>query len=149
MRTCDGYFFPLSFSTGKNHLPYDEARCSEICPAAPTELYVYRNPGGDRSQMISLAGKLYSEQPFANRYKAEFVQGCSCRAAQQSKKPLVLERTVLRLRRPCLLRRYQFGPAQTLAAPEPGRHLRGKRQHSLTALRNAAGTSASAALRRS
>ncbi|MCX2723220.1 DUF2865 domain-containing protein [Roseibium salinum] len=87
VRTCDGYFFPLSFSTGKNHLPYDEARCSEICPAAPTELYVYRNPGGDRSQMISLAGKLYSEQPFANRYKAEFVQGCSCRAAQQSKSP--------------------------------------------------------------
>ncbi|MEE4012491.1 DUF2865 domain-containing protein [Roseibium sp. FZY0029] len=85
VRTCDGYFFPVSFSTGKNHFAYDEARCSEICPAAETELYVYRNPGGDQSQMMSLAGQLYSEQPFAYRYKSEFVEGCSCRATRQSK----------------------------------------------------------------
>ena len=85
VRTCDGYFFPVSFSTGKNHFAYDEARCSEICPAAETELYVYRNPGGDQSQMMSLAGNLYSEQPFAYRYKSEFVEGCSCRKTRQSK----------------------------------------------------------------
>ncbi|WP_299814660.1 DUF2865 domain-containing protein [uncultured Roseibium sp.] len=85
VRTCDGYFFPLSFSTGKNQFAYDEARCSEICPAAQTELYVYRNPGGDQAQMTSLAGALYSEQPFADRYKTEFVEGCSCRPTRQSK----------------------------------------------------------------
>ena len=85
VRTCDGYFFPVSFSTGKSQFAYDEARCSEICPAAETELYVYRNPGGDQSQMMSLAGHLYSEQPFAYRYKSEFVEGCSCRTTRQSK----------------------------------------------------------------
>lgn len=85
VRTCDGYFFPLSFSAGKNQFAYDEARCSEICPAAQTELYVYRNPGGDQAQMTSLAGALYSEQPFADRYKSEFVEGCSCRSTRQSK----------------------------------------------------------------
>ncbi|GAB4515913.1 MAG: hypothetical protein Tsb0019_14950 [Roseibium sp.] len=85
VRTCDGYFFPLSFSTGKNQFAYDEARCSEICPAAQTELYVYRNPGGDQEQMMSLAGNLYSDQPFAYRYKSEFVEGCSCRASRQSR----------------------------------------------------------------
>ena len=79
VRTCDGYFFPLSYSTGKRQFANDEARCTEICPAAQTELYVYRNPGGDPSQMMSLAGELYSEQPFADRYKSEFVEGCSCR----------------------------------------------------------------------
>ncbi|PVB63349.1 DUF2865 domain-containing protein [Labrenzia sp. 011] len=87
VRTCDGYFFPLSFSTGKNQFAYDEARCSEICPAAQTELYVYRNPGGDQSQMISLAGSLYAEQPFAYRYKSEFVADCSCRPTRQSRAP--------------------------------------------------------------
>jgi len=87
VRTCDGYFFPVSYSTGKRQFAYDEARCSEICPAAETELYVYRNPGGDQSDMMSLAGALYSEQPFANRYKSEFVEGCSCRLTRQSKRP--------------------------------------------------------------
>ncbi|MES0879328.1 DUF2865 domain-containing protein [Roseibium sp. SCP14] len=86
VRTCDGYFFPVSFKAGKNQFVNDEARCSEICPAAPTELYVYRNPGGDQSQMMSLAGNVYSEQPFAYRYKSEYVEGCSCRLTRQSRK---------------------------------------------------------------
>ncbi|WP_298982366.1 DUF2865 domain-containing protein [uncultured Roseibium sp.] len=87
VRTCDGYFFPVSFSTGKNQFVNDQARCSEICPAAETELYVYRNPGGDQAQMMSLAGDLYADQPFAHRYKSEYVEGCSCRATGQAKTP--------------------------------------------------------------
>lgn len=79
VRTCDGYFFPVSFSTGRRQFANDEARCSEICPASPTELYVYRNPGGDQSEMMSLAGIAYADQPFAFRYKSEFVKDCSCR----------------------------------------------------------------------
>lgn len=85
VRTCDGYFFPVSFSTDKSQFVNDAARCTEICPAAPTELYVYRNPGGDQSQMMSLAGIPYAEQPFAFRYKSEFVEGCSCRLSKTSK----------------------------------------------------------------
>ncbi|MEL7528267.1 MAG: DUF2865 domain-containing protein [Pseudomonadota bacterium] len=85
VRTCDGYFFPVSFSTDKSQFVNDAARCTEICPAAPTELYVYRNPGGDQSQMMSLAGIPYAEQPFAFRYKSEFVEGCSCRQTGKSK----------------------------------------------------------------
>lgn len=85
VRTCDGYFFPVSFSTDKSQFVNDAARCTEICPAAPTELYVYRNPGGDQSQMMSLAGIPYAEQPFAFRYKSEFVEGCSCRLTGKSK----------------------------------------------------------------
>jgi hypothetical protein len=85
VRTCDGYFFPVSYTAGKDQFAYDASRCSEICPAAETHLYVYRNPGGDQAQMMSLAGDLYSEQPFAYRYKSEFVEGCSCRQTRQSK----------------------------------------------------------------
>ncbi|MEP3427559.1 MAG: DUF2865 domain-containing protein [Roseibium sp.] len=86
VRTCDGYFFPVSFSTGKSQFVNDAARCSEICPASETELYVYRNPGGDQANMMSLAGNIYSEQPFAYRYKSEFVENCSCRQAGQAKR---------------------------------------------------------------
>lgn len=85
VRTCDGFFFPVSFSTGKSQFANDAARCTEICPAAETQLFVYKNPGGDQSQMMSLAGDLYSDQPFAYRYKSEFIQECGCRLAKQSK----------------------------------------------------------------
>lgn len=86
VRTCDGFFFPVSFSTGKGQFVNDAARCTEICPASETELYVYKNPGGDQSQMMSLAGDLYTDQPFAYRYKSEFVEGCGCRLASQTKR---------------------------------------------------------------
>ena len=79
VRTCDGYFFPVSFKTGKRDFVNDEARCSELCPAAPTELYVHRNPGGTTETMMSLAGAYYADQPFADRYKSEYVEGCTCR----------------------------------------------------------------------
>ena len=35
--------------------------------------------------MTSLAGIPYAEQPFAFRYKSEFVEGCSCRLTGKSK----------------------------------------------------------------
>lgn len=80
VRTCDGYFFPVSFSTHKNQLADDAARCSEMCPSAETELFVYRNPGETPENMTSLQGVPYKELPNAFRYKTEYVQGCSCRA---------------------------------------------------------------------
>ncbi|TYC63396.1 DUF2865 domain-containing protein [Rhodobacterales bacterium] len=84
VRACDGYFFPVSFSAGKDQFVNDAARCSEICPAAETELYVYRNPGGNQSEMMSMSGMLYSEEPFAYRYRSELVDGCSCRATREA-----------------------------------------------------------------
>lgn len=79
VRTCDGYFFPVSFSTSRNQLPYDAARCNEMCPAAQTELYVHRNPGERAADMTSLGGMPYADLPNAYRFKTEYVQGCSCR----------------------------------------------------------------------
>ncbi len=80
VRTCDGYFFPVSFSTSKKQLPYDSARCSEMCPAAETELFVHRNPGEQTEDMISLQGTPYTDIINAYRFKTEYVEGCSCRA---------------------------------------------------------------------
>ncbi|MEJ8476074.1 DUF2865 domain-containing protein [Roseibium algae] len=86
VRTCDGYFFPVSFSTDKKQFADDAARCGEICPAAPTELYVYRNPGGLQDEMISLAGIPYVETENAYRYRTEYVENCSCRGARQTQR---------------------------------------------------------------
>lgn len=80
VRTCDGYFFPVSFSTGRDQFVNDAARCSEMCPAGQTELFVYRNPGGLQEDMVSLSGVAYTSLDNANRFKTEYVSGCGCRA---------------------------------------------------------------------
>ncbi|ADZ71169.1 DUF2865 domain-containing protein [Polymorphum gilvum] len=81
VRTCDGYFFPISFSTTSEQFANDAALCTSMCPATATELFVYRNPGGSPEEMTSLAGGPYADLPNAFRYKREYVQGCTCNAA--------------------------------------------------------------------
>lgn len=80
VRLCDGYYFPVSFST----LPTTFERDTEICQskcAAPTELYFHQNPGGSVDQMIShRTQQPYTSLRTAFRYRKEFVQGCSCKA---------------------------------------------------------------------
>lgn len=80
VRTCDGYFFPISFSTGSDQFAQDAQVCSSMCPAAQTELFIYRNPGGEPEEMISLAGIAYKDLPNAFRHRKEYVEGCSCQA---------------------------------------------------------------------
>src|SRR6185503_12233703 len=45
VRLCDGYYFPVSFSTLPNHFQRDAQQCQSQC-AAPAELYYHQNPGG-------------------------------------------------------------------------------------------------------
>lgn len=80
VRTCDGFFFPVSFAADRNSLSNDEARCNEMCPASPTELFVYQNPGGTVEDMTSISGVPYGEIENAYRYKTEFVPNCQCRS---------------------------------------------------------------------
>ena len=81
VRKCDGYYFPVSFSTLPSHFNKDVQRCQEQC-AAPAELFVYRNPGGEVEQMTSIDGRAYSSLPNAWRYRKEYVKGCSCKVAE-------------------------------------------------------------------
>ena len=82
VRLCDGYYFPVSFSTLPNHFQRDAEICQSRC-AAPAELYYHQNPGGAVEQAISVA----TQQPYTSlksawRYRKEFVQGCSCKEAE-------------------------------------------------------------------
>ncbi len=83
VRQCDGYYFPVSFSTLPSQFEADKTQCRERC-AAPTELFVYRNPGEDVESMVSLDGKPYSELKNAWLYRKKFIDGCSCDAAEYS-----------------------------------------------------------------
>ena len=80
MRLCDGYYFPVSFSTLPNHFQRDSELCQSQC-AAPAELYYHQNPGGAVEQMVSAGNQQpYTSLKSAWRYRKEFVQGCSCKA---------------------------------------------------------------------
>jgi Protein of unknown function (DUF2865) len=81
VRLCDGYYYPVSYSTYGSRVATDAEKCQANC-AAPAELYVYRNPGQDIEQAISLSGSAYMDLPVALRYRQEFVKGCSCKQSE-------------------------------------------------------------------
>jgi Protein of unknown function (DUF2865) len=84
VRTCDGYYFPISYSTEPSRFPDDEKTCQAMCPNAEVTLYTHRNPGEDVNQAISTAGRNYSELPNAFAYRKTFNATCSCKAAGQT-----------------------------------------------------------------
>jgi len=84
VRTCDGYYYPISFSTSPARFRDDEQICQRTCPAAEVMLFSHRNPGEDVSQAVSLNGKHYTDLPQAFRYRQEVNPACSCRRPGQS-----------------------------------------------------------------
>src|SRR6266481_5710323 len=81
VRTCDGFYFPISFATVPARFPDDERTCKNLCPAAEASLFSYRNPGEDMNQAVSINGQPYSSSPNAFRYRQEFNPSCACKAA--------------------------------------------------------------------
>jgi len=84
VRTCDGFYFPISFATVPARFPDDEKTCKALCPAAEATLFSYRNPGEDMSSAVSINGQPYSSSPNAFRYRQEFNPSCACKAAGQT-----------------------------------------------------------------
>jgi hypothetical protein len=84
VRTCDGFYYPISFSTVPSRFPDDEHVCQRTCPAAEVVLFTHRNPGEDVNQAVSLSGKAYRDLPNAFHYRQAFDSACSCRRAGQS-----------------------------------------------------------------
>ncbi|WP_454684651.1 DUF2865 domain-containing protein [Ancylobacter moscoviensis] len=81
VRTCDGFFFPISFSASPSRFPSDEAQCQRQCPGTEARLFAYRNPGEDIEQAVGTNGQTYMSLPNALLYKKQFVAACSCRPA--------------------------------------------------------------------
>src|SRR5258708_1350579 len=57
VRTCDGYYFPISFSTSPTRFAEDEQACQKLCPATEAVLYSHRNPGEDVAQAVASNGR--------------------------------------------------------------------------------------------
>jgi hypothetical protein len=84
VRTCDGFYFPVSYSTLPNKFAEDAQTCQRMCPAAEATLYSHRSTGEDITQAVSANGRLYTELPNAFAYRKQFNPSCGCKAAGQT-----------------------------------------------------------------
>ncbi|HKS85230.1 MAG TPA: DUF2865 domain-containing protein [Pseudolabrys sp.] len=84
VRTCDGFYFPISYATSPDHFREDELTCQRMCPAAEATLYTYHNPGEEMAQAVSLNGRFYTELPTAFQYRKALDPACSCRRPGES-----------------------------------------------------------------
>jgi hypothetical protein len=83
VRTCDGYYYPISYATTQDKFAEDAQTCQQTCPAAETVLM--SNPtGADINQAASSSGAPYSSLPNAFKYRTQLVPSCSCRQPGQS-----------------------------------------------------------------
>lgn len=84
VRTCDGFYFPISYSTSPDRFRDDEQTCQRMCPASEVSLYSYHNPGEEVAQAVSLNGQLYTALPTAFSYRKALNPACSCRKPGES-----------------------------------------------------------------
>lgn len=78
VRTCDGYYFPISFSTVQSQFLRDEQVCAAMCPGADVALYMHLNPGQGPEAAVSLTGQRYSALPTAFAYRQSYNSACTC-----------------------------------------------------------------------
>lgn len=119
VRSCDGYYFPISFSTTPDKFADDAQSCSAMCPGAESKLFTYSNPGGGPQDMVSLDGEPYASLSTAFQYRTKLDQACTCRSADnmspipaEGQSGSALERSAVLARTP--------GAPRPVPRPAPG-----------------------------
>lgn len=87
VRSCDGYYFPLSTSSRPSDFARDQANCQTSCPGTAAEIY-YTRPDEEADTMVSgISGQAYIDLPSAWLYKRVGVAapaGCTCTAQRSN-----------------------------------------------------------------
>ena len=83
VRTCDGSFFPVSYSGAGSRSDSLEEVCRSLCPNADVQLYSFPF-GGTIDQAVSSTGEPYVNMPNALKFQQSFDPTCSCRRKGQS-----------------------------------------------------------------
>lgn len=86
VRTCDGYFFPMSNAASLRDFERDQKNCESSCPGTEMQVFYTRGIGDDSANMTSsVTGRPYAELPTAYLYKKPTnpdTPACGCNAAQ-------------------------------------------------------------------
>ena len=78
VRLCDGYSFPINFSTSADDLDRDAAQCERSC-SSPARLFTQRNLGEEFSELVDLKGQPYSRLKTANLFRTSYDESCKCK----------------------------------------------------------------------
>src|SRR5208283_4272236 len=78
VRTCDGSFFPVSYSGAGSRSDSLEEVCRSLCPNADVQLYSFPF-GGTIDEAVSSTGERYVDMPNALKFQQSFDSTCSCR----------------------------------------------------------------------
>ena len=87
VRLCDGYYFPVSFSTLPNHFQRDCRRCASPVRRARRALLPPKPRRSGRAGDFRRLPAPYTSLKSAFRYRKEYVQGCSCKQAEYKPGP--------------------------------------------------------------
>jgi hypothetical protein len=85
VRTCDGYYFPMSSSSSPSDFERDQANCQSSCPGTEVQIYYHRTSEESDAMLSGLSGQPYADLPSAWLYKQTGVQsppGCTCSPLQ-------------------------------------------------------------------
>jgi hypothetical protein len=87
VRSCDGYYFPISWSVSSAAFERDARACEAMCPGTGVELHHHRVSGEDSEDMVSsVTGLPYRQMENAFLYRrpgASVPATCGCGAAAQ------------------------------------------------------------------
>jgi hypothetical protein len=82
VRSCDGFFFPLSTAPGGRQSA--DEMCLALCPGAEATAFSMSGSDDALSRAVSLHGKPYTSLPNAFRYQKAFDESCSCKKEGQN-----------------------------------------------------------------
>jgi Protein of unknown function (DUF2865) len=83
VRTCDGSFFPVSYSGAGSRADSLEDVCRALCPNADMALYSFPF-GGTVDEAASATGEPYANLPNAGKFEKAYDPSCSCRRKGQT-----------------------------------------------------------------
>ena len=83
VRSCDGGFFPLTYSAKSANLDDLNTLCKALCPNTETKLYTQSQWKGLDSA-LSIDGEAYSDHPNARKFQTSYDPSCGCKAPGQS-----------------------------------------------------------------
>jgi hypothetical protein len=81
VRLCDGFYWPISFSTTQDNFDKDAQTCESSCGGPNNaRLFSYPNPGGSTEDLEDTSGTAYKKLPKAFAFRVSADPSCKCRA---------------------------------------------------------------------
>jgi hypothetical protein len=81
VRLCDGFYFPVSYSTNSGAYQRDLAICQGRCPGADVSLYSHPSYLDPEDMVSTVSGERYTKLPTAFAYRTTVSSNCSCELA--------------------------------------------------------------------